>query len=324
VRIVVPFRMPRIGIEILESRGYEVEVYLDRVAPREWIEDRIANADAIIVSPLIAIDRGIVEKAKKLKLVALFGSGYERIDVKACSERGVCVARVANHVDEAAAELALALALAALRRVVEGDRMVRSGEWRQHVPRELLGKSIKDCIVGIVGMGRLGTNVAKLFKALGAKVVYWSRSRKPLVESALGIEYVDLDTLLTISDVVVLCLAAAPETKGFFNYEKLSRLKDGAVLVNVSRGSVVDEESLVKVLRERRLFAALDVFETEPLPPNHPLTLLRNTVLTPHIGGFTESAMKKTAVDVANMVVEYLEKGTLRIGEPLNGACQGA
>ncbi len=321
MRIVIPFRMPRAGLEVLRSRGYYVDVYLDRVAPREWIEEKIVEADAVIVSPAIDLDREVLRRARRLRIVALFGSGYERIDIDACEEMGVCVARVSRYVDESTAELALALALTILRHIVDGDKLVRSGMWKEIAPREMLGRSVKECVVGIVGMGRLGTNVAKLFRALGAKVVYWSRRRKPLLEDALGVEYLDLDTLLSTSDVIGICLAATKETKSFLNYEKLSKLRDGAVLINVSRGSVIDEEALIRLLRERNIYAALDVYQEEPLPPNHPLTSLRNVVLTPHVGGYTRRAMKLTALDVAHMVIEYLERGVLTRGEALNRAC---
>jgi len=322
MKVVIAFRMPRRGIEILRSAGFEVEVFSDRRAPRSWILEHIEDADALVVSPIVPVDREIVERGKRLRIVALFGSGYENIDIDACNSRGVCVARVADYIDEAAAELALALALAHLRRVVQGDRVVRAGEWRGFVPRELLGRSIRSVVVGIVGLGKLGTHVAKLFRALGARVVYWSRRRKPLVELALGIEYAPLDTVLRESDVVVLCVAGSRETERLIDREKLRLLKDGALLINVSRGVVVDEEALIEELRSGRIYAALDVYREEPLPPNHELTRLSNTILTPHIGGYTLEAMVSTAIDVAEMVVKYLRDGVLEKGEPLNEACR--
>jgi len=318
----VAFRMPRRGIEVMRSEGLEVEVYSDRRPPKSWLLQRVEDADALVVSPIVPVDREVVERGRRLRIVALFGSGYENIDIDACSSRGVCVARVPDYVDESAAELALALALAHLRGVVRGDRMVKAGEWRGFVPRELLGRSLRGVVVGVVGLGRLGTYVAKLFRSLGTRVVYWSRRRKRLEEIALGIEYMPLERLLSESDVIVLCVAGSRETENLIDREKLRLVKNGALVINVSRGAVIDEEALIEELRSGRIYAALDVFREEPLPPGHELTRLSNTILTPHIGGYTREAMVLTAIDVAEMVVKYLREGVLVKGEPLNDACR--
>ncbi|MEM4830558.1 MAG: NAD(P)-dependent oxidoreductase, partial [Zestosphaera sp.] len=165
--------------------------------------------------------------------------------------------------------------------------------------------------VGVVGLGRVGSEVAKLFRALGAEVVYWSRSRKTEVEHALDIKYVEFEELLRSSDVVVVAIALAPETRGLISHKEFSLMKPGAILVNVSRGLVVDEEALVKALEEGRVRAGLDVYSVEPLPRDSQLVRLDNVVLTPHIAGFAYEALRGTSEFVAREVVRFLKEGKL-------------
>lgn len=177
-------------------------------------------------------------------------------------------------------------------------------------PREFLGTSLRGKVVGIVGLGRVGSASAKLFRATGCEVIYWSRRRKPEAEHCLGTRYVGLKELLKSSDVVVVSAALTRETKGLIGEAELSLVKEGSILVNVSRGGVIDEDSLVEALASGRLGGAgLDVFIEEPLPRDHPLTRLRNVVLTPHIAGYTVESVVNTGLEVARAIASFFKRG---------------
>ncbi|MGC8975556.1 MAG: 2-hydroxyacid dehydrogenase, partial [Thermoprotei archaeon] len=246
-----------------------------------------------------------------LKLLFVHGSGLDRVDVIEASRRGVCVANAPDAIAQAVAEHALALVLAVMKNVVRGDRVVRSGGWGPDTQRGLVTTVLRGKKVGVVGLGRVGSEVAKLFRALGAEVVYWSRSRKAEVEHALDVRYVEFEELLKSSDVVVVAVALTPETRGLISHKELSLMRPGAILVNVSRGPVIDEEALVKALSEGRVRAGLDVYSVEPLPKDSELVRLENVVLTPHIAGFAYEALRSTSEFVAKEIVRFLKEGKL-------------
>ncbi len=309
-KIVYALRVHRSGIELLVNRGYNVVVYDGRYPPKEWLQKELVDADVLVVAPIHVVDKEILNYANRLKLIVLHGSGYENIDLELCSSKGICVAYEPDAIAEAVAEHALGLTLALLRNIVLGDRYVRSGSWgKGPAPRELLGTSLKGKTVGIIGLGRIGSNIARLFKHMGCKIIYWSRRRKPEVEHALGIEYRELHELLSKSDIVIVSIALTKDTIGFIDYTKLSMMKKNSILVNVSRGKVIVEEDLVRALKEGLIKgAALDVFSKEPIDPNNPLVSLDNVVLTPHIAGYTREAMIETSQRVAKTIIRFLEE----------------
>ena len=319
-RVVIAFKMHRRGVEKLRANGIDFTMYDGRYPPREWFEHNLSDAEILVVTPIHRVDEEILSIAPKLRLVLLHGSGYDRIDIDACSRRRICVARVHRYVNEAVAEFALALALAAVRNVVVGDRFVRSGRWTEGpAPRALLSRSLRSLTVGIVGMGDIGYRVARLFRMLGVEVVYWSRRRKLDVEASLGVKYLDLDELLSLSDIVIVCLALTSETRRFIDRSKIFKMKRGSILINISRGEVIDTEALVEALREGHIaLAALDVFEHEPIDPSHPLINLENTILTPHIAGYTADAMELTSLAVAETVIRFLRGEGLGEAQPIN------
>jgi glyoxylate reductase len=224
-----------------------------------------------------------------LGLIANYSVGYDRIDVDACRARGVAVTNTPGVLDADTADLAFALLLAARRRVTQGDRLVRNGEWTApwyDVP--FLGRSVSGATLGIVGLGRIGSAVARRAEAFDMRVLFHSRSAG-----------LDLDDLLRESDAVSLHVPLTPETEGLISRERLALLRDGATLVNTSRGAVVDEDALVDELVSGRISAGLDVFVHEPsVPPG--LLDLPNVALTPHLGSATvetREAMTRIVVD---------------------------
>jgi len=316
LKVVYAVKVHRKGLELLREKGFEVVVYSKgRVPPFEWLCKEIRDAQGLVITPIHRVNSELLRCSDKLRIVVIHGSGYENVDLDTCEERGVCVANEPDAIAESVAEHALALALAVLRNVARGDRYVRSGAWREGpAPRSLIGTSLKGKTVGIVGAGRVGSAAARLFKALGSRVVYWSR-RKPELEHGVGVEYVGLEKLFEESDIVVVAVAHTPETHHMISRSLLFRAKRGAVLVNVSRGAVIDTNALVDALREGVIAGAgLDVFEEEPLPPTSPLASMENVVLTPHIAGYTWEAMEGTSVAVAQTLIRYLVQGV----PPLN------
>ena len=230
-----------------------------------------------------------------LRVVANFGVGYDRIDVAACAERGVVVTNTPSVLDAATADLAFALILAARRQLVEGDRVVRSGGWTRSWSEGGLAEEVSGATLGIVGLGRIGSAVARRGRGFDMRVLYTRRLR---ADSDLG-EWRPLDDLLAEADVVSLHVPLTAETDGLLDARRLALLRDGATLVKTARGEIVDEPALVRELVSGRITAGLDVFAHEPDVPAKLLDL-PNVVLTPHIGSATRQtreAMTRLAVD---------------------------
>ena len=238
-----------------------------------------------------------LELLPALRIVANFGVGYDRIDVAACAASGIVVTNTPDVLDDATADLAFALILAVRRQVVEGDRLVRAGGWSGSWSEGGLAEEVTGSTLGIVGLGRIGSAVARRARGFELRVLYTRRLR---ADSDLG-ERRELDELLAESDVVSLHLPLTPETEGLLDARRLALLRDGACLVNTSRGEIVDEPALVAELVSGRIRAGLDVFAHEPDVPSE-LLELPNVVLTPHIG----SATRQTREAMTRLVVDNL------------------
>jgi len=228
-----------------------------------------------------------VGRLPALGLVANYGVGYDRIDLEACRARGVAVSNTPGVLDAATADLAFALMLAARRGVVSGDRLVRSGGWGAHWAEQALGRDVSGTTLGIVGLGRIGSAVARRARGFDMRVVH--------VRSTEG----DLDQVMRESDIVSLHVPLSPQTRGLVTRERLALMRDGATFVNTARGAIVDEDALVDELVAGRITAGLDVFAHEPKVPEA-LFDLPNVVLTPHVASATvetRAAMTRVVVD---------------------------
>lgn len=293
--------------EVGEVRTYKYgkPAWLTVGIPKEVLKRAAAECDALVVFVGDRVDAEVLSAGSRLKIISTVSVGYDHIDVAEAKRRGIVVTNTPEVLVDATADLAVGLLLALARRIVEGDRLIREGK-AYDIWGALIGSDIRGKRAGIVGLGNLGAAIARRLLAFGAEVVYWSRTRKPQVEFALGIKYLSLEELLATSDFVVVSIALTPETYHLINWERLSRMKKGAYLVNVSRGAVVDTEALVRALREGLLAgAALDVFETEPLPHTHELAKFPNVVLTPHIGSAAEETRRMMAEIAAENVVRF-------------------
>ena len=226
-----------------------------------------------------------IDRLQGLQIIANYGVGYDNIDVGYARERGIAVTNTPGVLTHATAELTWALILATARRVGEGERMVRAGRWTGWTPTQLRGMSLQHKILGVVGAGRIGREVARRAPAFGMEVLYWSRQPHPDVNG----QFVELDDLLRLSDVVTIHLSRSAETQRLIDSVRLSLLRDGAVIVNTSRGSIVDEAALVREIVHGRISAGLDVYANEPSVPGE-LLGLENVVLLPHLGSATIEA----------------------------------
>jgi glyoxylate reductase len=258
------------------------------------------------------VDAALLDRFAGVKVVSNFGVGVDHIDVPAATARGIPVGNTPGILDGATADLAFALILAAGRRLVEGDRYARSPRFTHYDPSYMLGREVHSSTLGIIGMGRIGRQVAQRAQGFGMRVLYHNRTRNNEAEMALKAQYVTRDELLAAADYVVLTVPLTAETRGLIGANELAKMKPTAVLVNVARGAVVEKEALTEALIARRIFAAaLDVTDPEPLPRNHPLLTLDNVIITPHLGSATEETRRR----MAEMSIENLFAGLE--GEPL-------
>jgi glyoxylate reductase len=254
------------------------------------------------------ITDAVLDACPNLKVVSNVAVGLDNVDLAACARRGVVVTHTPDVLTESCADLTWALMLGAARRVVEGDRFVRSGRFKGWRLDLLLGADFRNKVLGIVGMGRIGQAVARRAAPFGLRVVYWQRTHlAQSVEAALGARFVSLDELLRTSDVVSLHCPLVAETRHLLDRERLRMLKPSAVLINTARGPLVDEEALVKALDSGALFAAgLDVFEEEPkLAPG--LRDLPNVLLLPHLGSASQETREEMARSAVTDCLAVLE-----------------
>jgi glyoxylate reductase len=245
-------------------------------------------------------------------VISNYGVGVDHIDLAAAEARGIAVGNTPGVLEATTADLAFALLLAVARRVVEGDRYARSPEFVRYDPGYMLGREVHGRTLGIVGLGKIGFQVARRALGFDMQVLYHNRHRRPDAEQAIAVRYVSLDELLSTSDYVVLTVPLTAETRGLINAQTLGLMKPTAILVNAARGPVVDTNALQVALEAGKIAAAgLDVTDPEPLPRDHALLKLPNLVITPHLG----SATVETRRRMAEVSVENLLAG-LR-GEPL-------
>src|SRR5262245_34022720 len=271
-----------------------VELLGGRVELVPW--DVPGPVEAIYTYGHPTVDAAMMDRLAPLKVISNFGVGVDHIDVRAATARGIPVGNTPGILDGATADLAFALILAAGRRVVEGDRYARGPSFTKYDPSYMLGREVHSSTLGIVGMGRIGRQVAMRAICVGMKVLYHNRNRNDEAEVALKARYASKDELLATADYVVLTVPLTAETRGLIGRAELAKMKPSATLINVARGAVVDKDALTEALTAKRIFAAaLDVTDPEPLPRNHPLLKLENIIITPHLGSATEETRRRMA-----------------------------
>ncbi len=305
-KILVTGNLPGAVMDPLKER-YQVEAQLeDRPMDRQQLLSRIGDRDGLLCMITDAVDAELLARAPRLKMIANMGVGYNNIDVAAATRRGIPVSNTPGVLTDATADLAFTLILAVARRVVEGDRRVREGEFKLWAPFLFLGREVSGKTLGIVGFGRIGRAVARRAGGFNMRVLYHSRNRlTPAEEKEWSAEYAGLEALLAEADFVSLHVPLSEETRHLIGAAELSRMKPTAYLINTARGPVVDEKALLAALQQGVIAGAgLDVYENEPaLTPG--LAEQANVVLLPHVG----SATLETRTGMAAMAARNLIAG---------------
>ena len=307
MKILVSARMPEEVLTLL-AQDHDLEVHKeDRpMEPRALIRS-IEDKNGLLCTIYDRVNSDLLEHAPNLKMIASYSVGFDHIDVQASTRKGILVSNTPDVLTDATADLAFALIMATSRRVVEGDRRTRTGQFKSWAPQLFLGQEVTGKTLGIVGLGRIGKAVAKRAAGFDMKILYHNRTRLyPSAEKSLHVSYAPLDTLIKDSDIVTLHVPLSPQTRHLIGPRELELMKPSAYLINTARGAVVDEKALVQALRTDTIRGAgLDVYEDEPnLSPG--LADLDNVVLLPHVGSATIETRTKMAVMAAENLLAGL------------------
>jgi len=299
-KILIDVPLPDRILTMLD--GYDLHIWSE--APPD--EALLRTFEGILTYGHPKIDGALMDKMPGLKVISNFGVGVDHINLDDARQRGIPVGNTPNILDGATADMTFALLMTAARNIVIGDHYARSPEFTLYDPSILLGYEVHGSVLGIIGLGNIGRQVARRAQGFDMTVLYHNRNRNPQAEAELGVTYASLSELLAKSDFVTLNVPLTPETEGMIGREELKQMKPTAILVNLARGGVIDHEALVEALENKWIaVAALDVTEPEPLPRDHPLLTMENVVLAPHLG----SATYRTRQRMAQLTVDNLKAG---------------
>lgn len=311
MKIVIsdPVFLPEEYKKRLKTLG-DLKVFDSLPSSDEELISRTKDADIVVLGGRYGFSKDAFNASANLKMISICQTGYNIIDIEAANEKGVIVSNVPGYATDSVAELVFALALNLLRKVRIADSKLRQGnfDWREHLGNQLMGKTI-----GVIGSGSIGTRVIQIAHCFNMNVISFTADPNEEKAKELGVRFVDLDTLLAQSDIVTLHVPLTPSTENMIGAKELAKMKRSAILINTARGKLVDEEALIKALKEKLISGAgIDVFQKEPLPVDNPLTELENVILTPHIGFVTQEALEKSiSVCIAN-IEKFID------GEPRN------
>ena len=311
MKIVIPDDYPTVisgtrHLEKLKELG-EVKVYTTKPQSTEEIVRRIKDADIVInLRAYCKFPAEVLKTAEKLKMISVWGTGTDNIDLDAARELGITVTTTPDTATESVAEHALALMLAAARKIPQTNRQVKEGKWIRGLTTQLYGKT-----VGVIGTGVIGSHFAKLAKGIGMNVIAWTFNPSDEKAENIGFKYVPLEQLLRESDVISIHLRLSDQTEGLIGKNEIAKMKPTAFIVNTARGRILDSEALVEALKEGKIAGGgLDVFKKEPIDPGDPLLDLDNIVLTPHSAGQTPEVVDK-GLNMAVDNIAYFLSGRL-------------
>lgn len=306
-KVFITYQIPESGIKLLLKKGFNVEVYSEEklISRRDLIKN-VKDADAVISLLTDRIDKDVIYKMNRCKVIANYAVGFNNIDVNYAKRKGIIVTNTPDVLTDSTADLTMALVLVCARRLNEGQQIIRRRQFKGWRPKLLLGYELKDKIFGIVGMGRIGFAVAKRAYAFGCKIIYFSNNPHFEADKLFSARRVSLRTLMKKSDIVSLHVPLTEKTRNLINAEMLSLMKSEAIFINTARGEVVDEPYLIELLKNRKIFSAgFDVYENEP-NINPELLKLDNVVLLPHIGSATHEARNSMSELAAKNVIAVL------------------
>ena len=298
MKILLTRKIHDFAIKELKKK-YDVEVHTgDIPMPKRLLISRIKDKDGLICYPYDSIDADVINAGNKLRAISTYSVGYDHIDVKTASSKGIVIGYTPEVLTRATADMTMALMLALFRRIPEGDKLVRDDKWRTIFgPYEFLGTDLYKKTLGIFGMGRIGKAVVKRAAGFEMNIIYHNRTRLSRnEEKSLGVRYVSLDNLFRISDVVSIHSPHTPQTHEIINLKLLNKMKRTAFLINTARGKIINEKDLAIALKRKIIAGAgLDVFQKEPINSKHPLAKMNNVVLMPHSGSATVETRRKMA-----------------------------
>lgn len=275
--------------------------------PKKLLISKIKDKDGLICYPYDSIDADVINAGTKLKAISTYSVGYDHIDVKTATSRGIPVGYTPEVLTRATADMTMALMLSLFRRIPEGDKLIRNDKWNTIFgPYEFLGTDLYQKTLGIFGMGRIGKAVAKRATGFEMNIIYHSRTRLSIKEEKkLGVKYVSLDNLFRTSDVVSIHSPHTPQTHEIVNLKLLKKMKKTSFLINTARGKIINEKDLAIALKRKIIAGAgLDVFQREPINSKHPIVKMNNSILTPHSGSATIETRKKMAeITIRNLVL---------------------
>jgi lactate dehydrogenase-like 2-hydroxyacid dehydrogenase len=307
MKILITRKLAPNVIEKLSNEN-DLDIWdFDEPIPREELLKRITDVDGLLCLLTDKIDKEILDSAKNLKVISTMSVGYDHIDVEECKNRGIKLGFTADVLTDSVADLAMGLMLNSGRRVKEASNAAINGQWTYWKPYWMTGYDLTGATVGIIGFGRIGKAVASRLKGFKCNIIYFDIRRDEQAEQELGVEYKSLDEVLQASDFITLHVAPTKETSNMINSETLSKMKPNAVLVNTSRGSLVNTDDLVEALKNKVIFAAgIDTVNPEPLPMDHPLFKLENCIVLPHIASATNETRNKMGLLAADNLISGL------------------
>jgi len=291
------------------KKKYEIEVHSGKIpVPRKKLESKIKEIDGLICFPYDIIDSELLDKAKNLRAISTYSVGFDHIDTKHAKKNKIRVGYTPEVLTDATADLAFSLMMDVMRRVSEGDRIIRNGDWREiYGAYDYVGSDLQGKTLGIFGLGRIGSTLAKRAKSFDMKIIYHNRKQvSKNKEKSLGVKYVSFEKLISQSHVLSIHVPHTNQTDQLFDKKIFKKMKRTSFLINTARGKIINEKDLIESLKKKIIAgAALDVFETEPIGKKHPFTKIHNIVITPHIG----SSSKETRVKMAEITVKNLILG---------------
>lgn len=306
-KVFITYKIPEAGINLLRKNGFSVEVYSkENLITRQELIRNVKDADALISLLTDKIDREIIDKMERCRIIANYAVGFNNIDIDYARNKGIIVTNTPDVLTDSTADLTMTLVLACARRLNEGERIMRQKQFKGWRPELLLGYELKDKIFGIIGMGRIGLAVARRAFAFGCRIIYYSNNKKSEAEKLFNAKKVSLKTLMKSSDIISLHIPLNNKTKTLINSDYLNLMKKTAIFINTARGEVIDENHLISLLKKKKIFAAgFDVYKNEP-DINPELVKLDNVVLLPHIGSATVEARSAMAELAAKNVIAVL------------------
>ena len=302
-KVYVTRRIPESGIRLLQQ-SCDVEIWdSDDVVPRDVFLNAVADKDAVLCLLTDRVDAETLDVAKKAKIFANMAVGFDNIDVVECTKRGIMASNTPGVLTDTTADFAFTLLMAAARRIREGHEFVHAGKWETWGPLLLMGQDIHHATLGLIGVGRIGTEMARRGQGFSMRLLYNDVVRREDLEQELGLEYADFDTVLKESDFVSLHVPYMPATHHLISTDQLAKMKQTAVLINTARGPIVDPKALYTALKSGEIWAAgLDVTDPEPIPMDDPLLTLDNCLIAPHIA----SASFNTRSDMSELAANNI------------------